>query len=151
MNRRGKTKASRDSIIDNAATLMMMFKGEAELGEDDDDVSPQLQMRQQRHEVMECTEVNAVATSLVKEQLEGMPRTRKDGSLSPTKAPWTHADKNALPLLHLGCPINRSKRHRPRKGGAWGDEAKEKVRLEFLVSGSIVIFSPEVRTYEQAA
>lgn len=150
MRRRGDSKATSASVTEQKTLLMRSFPGESDLRDDDADLSPQLEMKKQRHEVMGVDEVNDMAYDLVMEHLEGMPRPQIDGSLSREMSPWTTSEKMSLPLLPLGCPARRALRHAPREG-AWGQDAMEKARLEFLVSGTIVAFVPEVRPYRWTA
>lgn len=149
VRRRGSSKATTSSVAKQKALLYACFPDEERLCKDDDDVSPKLDMREQRHTVMDKDELNTIVFRMVEERLAGMPLPQQNGGMSTGSLPWTKADGNSLPLVDLGCPTNRAEKHRPTAGRGWTEEAMRKARDEFLVPAVAVVFVPEVRRNQE--
>lgn len=144
---RSSPASTDETIAQEKALLRMSFPNQTPLQDDDADLSNTLEMRQQRHPEMDNEDVHRMVFDLVTERVEGMPFPQPDGSLSRMLEPWKSGiDKDTLPLVHLGCPMNRANRLvHEAGGGAISEHVKKKILREFQVTGTIVVFSPEVR------
>ena len=138
-----------ESIAAQKALLAMSFPRELPLSENDADLSQKLERRQQRHEVMDVEKVHALVSKVVTRRVKGIPIPQNNGSLSRAGEAWKAVNEDMLPVLHLGCPINRAERlvHNAtaRGGGGLSDAVKQEILAGFQCTGTIVVFSPEVR------
>jgi len=92
-------------------------------------------------------EVNRVVHEIVTRRVNGMPFPQNNGSLSAGSGAWQAVDRSMLPLVKLGCPMNRADAMLGRvRWQAITDAMKQEVLKEFLVTGTVVVFAPEVRT-----
>lgn len=144
---RGRLAPTDEFLAREKALLKMSYPRQSDLSESDADLSNPLEAREQRHEVMEAEEVNRVVHEIVTRRVNGMPFPQNNGSLSAGSGAWQAVDRSMLPLVKLGCPMNRADAMLGRvRGQAITDAMKQEVLKEFLVTGTVVVFAPEVRT-----
>lgn len=116
-NRGGCKNATPESIAHEKALLGMSFLRERALTDNDPDLSKPLEMRHQRHEVMDGGDLDDMVSDVTRRCVKGMPVPQKDGSLSRGGPAWNTIQGDSLPLIHLGCPINRANRLVREAGG----------------------------------
>lgn len=108
--RRISTTSTPESIAAQKALLGMSYPRQAPLQDDDADLSAKLEIRHQRHDEMDKDGVHDMVYKEVTRRVKGMPAPKTDGSLSRMGAAWRTVNSDTLPLIHLGCPMNRADR-----------------------------------------
>ena len=148
VRRRGYSAAvTKGTVCSNMAILNCAHPHLKKPTATDEDLSPFVETREQRHATWDTEEVGGMVKAVLSRASVGIPFPLSDGGLSAATDPVEMARNASLPYIPLGRPENRASAHKDDTG--WTMDGMREALGEFVVGGTLVLFVPEVRQHRR--